>query len=103
MSEDIAKFLEAVRENPSLQQKLQAEDADPIRIAAEVGFTITQADLIRVQARYVENLSDEELEQAAGGTVSLAVLPVAVGATCATVIPVVTILAETGVIGPKSG
>ena len=65
--EDLQKFLEAVRQDSSLQEKLRAEGADPVAIAKEAGFSITQAELIREQARQVQNLSDEELEDAAGG------------------------------------
>ena len=67
--EDLQKFLEAVRQDTSLQEKLQAEGADPVAVAKEAGFSVTQAELIRAQASQVQNLSDEELEGAAGGTV----------------------------------
>ena len=66
--EDLQKFLEAVRQDTSLQEKLKAEGADPVAIAKEAGFSVTQAELIRAQASHVQNLSDEELENAAGGT-----------------------------------
>ena len=36
-------------------------------IAKEAGFSITQAELIRHQAARIQDLSDEELEAAAGG------------------------------------
>ena len=65
--EDLTQFLEAVREDPSLQEKLKAEGADPVAIAKEAGFSITQAELIRAEAAHLQSLSDEELEQAAGG------------------------------------
>jgi predicted ribosomally synthesized peptide with nif11-like leader len=60
--EDLQKFLEAVRQDPSLQEKLQAEGADPVAIAREAGFSVTQAEVTRFA-----NLSDEDLEDAAGG------------------------------------
>ena len=65
--EDLTQFLKAVREAPSLQEKLRAEEADPVTIAAGAGFTITRAELIRAEAAHLQSLSDEELEQAAGG------------------------------------
>jgi predicted ribosomally synthesized peptide with nif11-like leader len=71
--EDLQKFLEAVRKDSSLQEKLQAEGADPVALAKEAGFSVTQAELIRAHASHVQNLSDEELESAAGGTAGLAV------------------------------
>jgi predicted ribosomally synthesized peptide with nif11-like leader len=65
--EDLQKFLEAVRKDSSLLEKLQAEGADPVALAKGAGFTVTQAELIRAHASHVQNLSDEELESAAGG------------------------------------
>ena len=62
------KFLEAGRQDPSLQEKLRAEGADPVAIAKKAGYSVTKAELPRAQARHVQNLSDEELESAAGGT-----------------------------------
>ena len=67
--EDLQKFLEAVRQDTSLQEKLQAEGADPVAVAKEAAFSVTQAELLRAQASQVQNLSDEELEGAAGGTI----------------------------------
>ena len=65
--EDLQKFLEAVRQDSSLQEKLKAEGADPVAIAKEAGFSVTQAELIRAHASQIQDLSDEELEEAAGG------------------------------------
>jgi predicted ribosomally synthesized peptide with nif11-like leader len=69
--EDLQKFLEAVRQDTSLQEKLQAEGADPVAIAKEAGFSVTKAELIRDQASQTQDLSDEELEGAAGGDIPL--------------------------------
>ena len=66
MSEEQLKaFLEKVKGDTSLQEKLNgAADADAsLQIAKEAGFSITAED---IQSRPVE-LSDEELEGAAGG------------------------------------
>ncbi len=65
--EDLTQFLEAVRQDPSLQEKLRQPDADPVAIAKEAGFTITRPELIRAQAARIQELSDEDLEDAAGG------------------------------------
>jgi len=65
--EDLTQFLEAVREDSSLQEKLKAEGADPVAIAKEAGFSITRAELGRHQTDRIQSLSDEELEDAAGG------------------------------------
>jgi predicted ribosomally synthesized peptide with nif11-like leader len=77
--EDLQKFLEAVRQDSSLQERLKAEGADPVAIAKEAGFSVTQAELIRANASQVQNLSDEELEEAAGGRYKLRYDP-AIGA-----------------------
>ena len=69
MSEDQLKaFLEAVKADAGLQEKLKAAaDADAaVAIAKEVGFMISADELQRAQA-VGEELSDEELEGVAGG------------------------------------
>ena len=66
MSEEQLKaFLEKVKADTSLQEKLKAaSDADAVvSIAKEMGFSISVDDLKNAQSE----LSDEELENAAGG------------------------------------
>ena len=69
MSEEQLKaFLEKVKGDTSLQDKLKAA-ASPeaaIEIAKEAGFAITAEDIQSMQSATAE-LSDEELEGAAGG------------------------------------
>ena len=69
MSEEQLKaFLERVKADTSLQEKLKAA-ASPeavLEIANEAGFSITAEDVQSMQSSTVE-LSDEELEGAAGG------------------------------------
>ena len=69
MSEEQLKaFLEKVKGDTSLQEKLKAA-ASPeaaIEIAKEAGFAITAEDIQSMQSSTTE-LSDEELEEAAGG------------------------------------
>ena len=63
MSEEQLKaFLEKVKANSNLQEKLKAAaDSDAVlAIAKEAGFSISAED-------YASELSDEELEGAAGG------------------------------------
>jgi predicted ribosomally synthesized peptide with nif11-like leader len=78
MSEEQLKaFLEALKADTGLQDKLKAavegeidtvdETAAVIVIAKEAGFAITAADLLRNQAQNILELSDEELEGVAGG------------------------------------
>ena len=66
MSEEQLKaFLEKVKDDTSLQEKLKAAaDADAVAaIAKEAGFSISADDLAKAQSE----LSDEELEGVAGG------------------------------------
>ncbi|QNI56272.1 nif11-like leader peptide domain protein [Synechococcus sp. BIOS-E4-1] len=67
MSEEQLKaFLEQVKADTSLQEKLKAAaDSDAVlTIAKEAGFSISADDLKNAQS----DISDEELEGAAGGT-----------------------------------
>ena len=66
--EQLNAFLEKVKGDTSLQEKLKAA-ASPeaaIEIAKAAGFAITVEDIQSMQSATVE-LSDEELEGAAGG------------------------------------
>ena len=66
MSEEQLKaFLERVKGDSSLQEKLQAAaDANAVAaIAKEAGFSISAEDLTKAQSE----VSDEELVNAAGG------------------------------------
>ena len=68
MSEEQLKaFLEKVKGDTSLQEKLKAAaDSDAVlAIAKEAGFSITAEDIQSMQSVEV---SDKELEAAAGGT-----------------------------------
>ena len=70
MSEEQLKaFMEAVKADAGLQEKLNvATDADAVvAIAKEAGFSISADDVKKAQAE----VSDEELENAAGGTTPL--------------------------------
>ena len=69
MSEEQLKaFLEKVKADTSLQEKLKAaSDADAVvAIAKEAGFSISADDLTKTQSE----LSEEELEGVAGGALS---------------------------------
>ena len=73
MSEEQLKaFLEKVKADTSLQEKLKAATSPEaaIEIAKEAGFAITAEDIQSMQSQSGE-LSDEELEGAAGGRISL--------------------------------
>ena len=68
MSEEQLKaFLEKVKADTSLQEKLKAAaDSDAVlAIAKEAGFMISDEDLKNAQSAF--EVSDEELEGAAGG------------------------------------
>ena len=67
MSEEQLKaFLEKVQSDTELQEKLKAATNahEPIVIAKEAGFKISIDDLKSAQSE----ISDEELEEASGGT-----------------------------------
>ena len=66
--EQLNAFLEKVQGDTSLQEKLNAPTTPEavIEIAKEAGFAITAEDIQSMQSATVE-LSDEELEGAAGG------------------------------------
>ena len=69
MSEEQLKaFLEKVKADTSLQEKLNAAGSNEaaIEIAKAAGFVITSEDIQSMQSEPVE-LLDEELEGAAGG------------------------------------
>ena len=63
--EQLKAFLEKVKADISLQERLNsASDADAVvAIAKEAGFSISVEDLKNAQSE----ISDEELESAAGG------------------------------------
>ena len=67
MSEEQLKaFLEKVKSDISIQEKLKAASPEAaVEIAKEAGFSISSDDLKKSQSE----VSDEELEAAAGGVV----------------------------------
>ena len=67
MSEEQLKaFIEKVQADTSLQERLNAEGADPVSIAKEAGFSISAGDLTNAQSE----ISEEELEGVAGGVLN---------------------------------
>ena len=66
--EQLNAFLEKVKSDAELQEKLKASaDANAVvAIAKEAGFSITAEDIQSMQSATVE-LSNDELEQVAGG------------------------------------
>ena len=66
--EQLNAFLEKVKGDTTLQDKLKAAGSNEaaIEIAKDAGFSITAEDIQSMQSATVE-LSDEELEGAAGG------------------------------------
>jgi predicted ribosomally synthesized peptide with nif11-like leader len=77
MSEEQLKaFLDAVKADAGLQEKLNAAaDADAVvAIAKEVGFMISADELLERAQAVGEELSDEELEGVTGGTWGLVIV-----------------------------
>jgi len=67
--EQLAALLAKLKEDAGLQEKLKgAADLDAaVALAKEAGFEVSKADWLRYQAKQTLELSDEELEGAAGG------------------------------------
>jgi predicted ribosomally synthesized peptide with nif11-like leader len=67
--EQLSALLAKLKEDAGLREKLQgAADLDAaVVIAKEAGFDVSQADWLKYQAKQPLELSDEELESAAGG------------------------------------
>lgn len=67
--EQLTALLAKLQEDSALREKLQGA-AGPdalVALAKEAGFDVSKADWLRHQARQTLELSDEELERAAGG------------------------------------
>ena len=72
MSEEPLKtFIAKVQADTSLQEQLKVEGADVVAIAKAAGFSITTEDL----NTHRQNLSDDELEDVAGGRLFLTECP----------------------------
>jgi predicted ribosomally synthesized peptide with nif11-like leader len=67
--EQLAALLAKLKDDAGLQEKLKgAADLDAVlAIAKDAGFDVSKADWLRYQAKQTIELSDEELENAAGG------------------------------------
>ena len=67
--ETLNSFIAKVQTDRGLQEQMKvAADAEAVMgIAKTAGFDITAADLIRLQANAIAELSDEALEGVAGG------------------------------------
>ena len=69
--EQLAALIAKLKDDEGLQEKLKgASDLDAaVAIAKEAGFDVSKADYLRNQAKQTLELSDEELEGVAGGSV----------------------------------
>jgi predicted ribosomally synthesized peptide with nif11-like leader len=67
--EQLSAFLAALKEDEGIQEKLKdASDLDAaLKVAKEYGFDVSKADWLKYQANQALELSDEELEDVAGG------------------------------------
>ena len=68
--EQLSALLAKLKEDAGLQEKLKgAADLDAaVAMAQEAGFDVTKADWLKYQTEQTKELSDAELEGAAGGT-----------------------------------
>ena len=67
--EQLTALLAKVKEDVGLQEQLK-ETADldaAVALAKEAGFDVSKADWLKYQAKQTLELSDEELEDVAGG------------------------------------
>jgi predicted ribosomally synthesized peptide with nif11-like leader len=67
--EQLAALLAKLKDDAGLQEKLKcAADLDAaVALAKESGFVVSKADWLRHQAKQALELSNEELENVAGG------------------------------------
>ena len=67
--EQLSALLAKVKEDVGLQEKLKsAADLDAaVAMAKEAGFDVSKAEWLEHQAKQALELSDEELEEVAGG------------------------------------
>ena len=68
--EQLAALLAKLKDDPGLQEKLKgATDLDAaVALAKEAGFDVSKADWLKYQTQQTQELSDEDLEEMAGGT-----------------------------------
>lgn len=68
--EQLAALVAKLNDDPGLREKLEgSSDLDAfIEIAKEAGFDVSKADWLKYQKMQTLELSDAELESAAGGT-----------------------------------
>ena len=61
--QDLESFLAQVDQNPDLQEQLSQLDLQGVlKLAAEKGFQLRAADLLRAQAEQILAMSDDELD-----------------------------------------
>jgi len=77
--EQLSSLLAKLKEDSGLQEQMKgAADLDAAAaIAKEAGFDVSKADWLKYQAKKTLELSDEELEDVAGGYVPCSVIPTA--------------------------
>jgi predicted ribosomally synthesized peptide with nif11-like leader len=68
-TEQLTAFLEAVKADLTLEEKLKAakDSAAALAIAKAAGFDVNKEDWLKAQASQVLGMSDEELAVVAGG------------------------------------
>ena len=71
--EQLSALLAKLKEDAALQEKLKgAADLDAVvALSKEAGFDVSKADWLKYQANQTLELSDEELENVAGGAQQL--------------------------------
>jgi predicted ribosomally synthesized peptide with nif11-like leader len=72
---ELSRFISALQGDQKLAEEMANAGGDPVEFAKSKGFDITATELVRYQAEKTLELSDEELEQAAGGITPLLTTP----------------------------
>ena len=82
--EQLAALLGKIKDDVGLQEKLKgAADLDAaVALAKEAGFDVSKADWLKYQAKQTLELSDEELEDVAGGRQGACITQCLLPSTC---------------------
>jgi predicted ribosomally synthesized peptide with nif11-like leader len=67
--EDLEAFVHRIQQDPTLRERLDREGCDAVALARELGFELTEEDLRHQRSHSPRPMSEEELEEVAGGGV----------------------------------
>lgn len=68
MSSQLEAFLNCVQQSPELQERLGNTDLSGVlKLAKDLGFQVSAADLLKAQAQQILEMDDDALEKLAAG------------------------------------